>query len=123
MLYYDRIKTVVSYDAAGGELAAPSFKSVLYYGGTFSSLAAAPYRVGYTFDGWYAGPEGNSTEVEIGTALSDINPENLEAITLYAHWTPRTYTLPLEPHGGELSNNEPVTVTYGQPVGELRLPN
>ena len=119
MLYYDRIKTVVSYDAAGGELAAPSFKSVLYYGGTFSSLAAAPYRVGYTFDGWYAGPEETAQKVEIGTALSDINPENLEAITLYAHWTPRTYTLPLEPHGGELSNNEPVTVTYGQPVGEL----
>ena len=119
MLYYDRIKTVVSYDAAGGELAAPSFKSVLYYGGTISSLAAAPYRVGYTFDGWYAGPEETAQKVEIGTALSDINPENLEAITLYAHWTPRTYTLPLEPHGGELSNNEPVTVTYGQPVGEL----
>ena len=55
-----------------------------------------PYRVGYTFDGWYtdAAFTNKITEVKGLTTL----------LTVYAKWTANTYTITLNPVGGELTD-------------------
>lgn len=114
-LYYDRKMTDVAFDSMGGD--AVDMTMCLYYGGTFAFLPAAPSRTGYTFTGWYTGKEAIDQRVAQGTSINSINPEGNTQMTLYAHWSPRTYPLTFETHGGTLS--QPKTVTYDQRVGEL----
>lgn len=114
-LYYDRKITDVAFDSMGGSDV--EFAMRLYYGGTFAFLPAAPVKVGYTFAGWYTGPASTARRVEAGTPINTINPDGLTELTLYARWTPNTYDLIFEPHGGVLS--APKRVTYGEAVGEL----
>ena len=49
-------------------------------------------RTGYTFDGWY-------TEATGGTKVEGSYTPT-ETTTLYAHWTPITYTVKYDPNGG-----------------------
>lgn len=114
-LYYDRLRTDVSFDSAGGSPVTLSMR--LYYGGTFAFVPAAPSRPGYTFAGWYTGPAPTDRQVVRGTEINVVNPESAPNLTLYAHWTPKTYELIFEAHGGVLSAGK--SVTYGQSVGEL----
>lgn len=114
-LYYDRSFTDVSFDSAGGSPVDLSMR--LYYGGTFAFLPNPPTRVGYTFAGWYLGKNDTDRKVNQGDAINAIHPKGDAQLTLYAHWTPKTYPLTFETHGGVLS--EAKTVTYGQPVGTL----
>ena len=57
----------------------------------------------YTFDGWYTKDKGG-TKVESTTAAS-IFADGTGAHTLYAHWTPVTYTITLKLR---LNNHEPI---------------
>ena len=57
----------------------------------------------YTFDGWYTKDKGG-TKVESTTAAS-IFADGTGAHTLYAHWTPVTYTITLKLC---LNNHEPI---------------
>lgn len=114
-LYYDRRITDVAFDPCGGSAVELGMR--LYYGGTFAFLPTAPKRVGYNFAGWYTDTTLTSRGVETGTAINSINPDGLTALTLYAHWTPKTYGLIFETHGGVLSSGK--TVTYDAAVGEL----
>ena len=47
-----------------------------------------PTRTGYTFDGWYTGPDGTGNKVTSDTIFTNISNH-----TLYANWTPNTYTV------------------------------
>lgn len=114
-LYYDRLVTDISFDAQGGS--AVTLVTRNYFGGTVSILPAAPTKTGYSFSGWFTSTAATARQVTIGTDINAINPDGLTALTLYAHWTPRTYGLTFETHGGILSG--PKTVTYGKDVGEL----
>lgn len=114
-LYYDRRVTDVAFDSTGGSDVGLAMR--LYYGGTFAFLPATPARTGYAFTGWYTGPGDTARKVEASTEINAINPDNLAALTLYAHWTPNTYDLIFETHDGALST--PKRVTYDEAVGEL----
>lgn len=114
-LYYDRLITDVSYDGQGGTPI--TVGSRLYYGGTFASLPGDPALVGHHFLGWYTSPDATAQKVSVGTAINDINPKGLTALTLYARWAPNNYELIFETHGGTLSGDK--FVTYVQPVGYL----
>jgi uncharacterized repeat protein (TIGR02543 family) len=126
-LYYDRAVTTVGYDANGGALAAPGLRTVLYYGGTVSSLAAAPSRSGYNFDGWYLEPGELAQRVTVRMPLAEINPDNLSTLTLYAHWTKRP-TPPAPPSGGGSAaptkpaqeTGEHIAYLKGYPDGTVR---
>ena len=56
------------------------------------TLPDNPTRTGYTFSGWYTENDGGD-KVENGKVISS-------DITLYAHWTPITYTVEYNPNGG-----------------------
>ena len=68
--------------------------------GTLSS----PTRTGYTFDGWYTDPKA-------GVKISAETTMPAEDTTYYAHWTPKTYTLTVNPNGGTL-NGSTANQTY-----------
>ena len=56
------------------------------------TLPDNPTRTGYTFSGWYTEKDGGD-KVENGKVISS-------DITLYAHWTPITYTVSYDGNGG-----------------------
>lgn len=80
-----------------------------YQVGSDGFTLAVPYRTGYTFNGWYLDENFENGITEI-TSLS-------EPLTIYAKWTPNSYTLTLNPVGGELETDS-VQVNYD---GEYQL--
>ena len=74
----------ISYNVNGGESSTPATQYKLQ--GTTITLAAAPTRAGYTFDGWYDAASGGN---KIGNAGGSYSA-NANA-TLYAHWTINRY--------------------------------
>ena len=71
-------------------------------------------REGYTFDGWYTDPT-NGTKVE-----TPYMPAS--EITLYAHWTAKTYTITFNPGENATVDKTTKEVTYGEKYGELPTP-
>lgn len=74
-----------------------------YQVGSDGFTLAVPYRIGYTFNGWYR-DENFENEITEITSLS-------EPVTIYAKWIPNIYNVTLNPVGGELDENI-ATVTY-----------
>ena len=76
-------------------------------------LPSAPTKTGYTFVGWYADAEFN-TSAEAGTALS-------ADITLYAKWTVNSYTVSfdLQGHGETITAQ---TINYGAKATQPTTP-
>ena len=94
-----------------------------YYGRSIgsSNWPANPSKTGYTFDGWYTDP----TEGSKRTSSSDFTA----ADTLYAHWTPKQFTLTLNANGGSIDSHTDYwkgsgstvtkTITYDKKYGVL----
>lgn len=83
----------VKYDANGGT-GAPSSQTKTY--GTALTLSSTkPTRTGYTFKGW--GTSASATTVAYAAGASYTANA---AITLYAIWTPNTYTVSYNANGG-----------------------
>lgn len=92
----------VSYNANGGSGAPGS--QTKWYNETLTLSTAKPTRTGYTFAGWYTAASGGS---KYGTTYT-----GNAAATLYAHWTPITYTVSYNANGGSgVPANQ--TKTYG----------
>ena len=74
-----------------------------------------PEREGYTFAGWWTLPMGG---VEVtGDDIVSIAGDH----TLYAHWTPISYTVTFDADGGTCDASE-MTVTFGEEYNELPSP-
>ena len=72
-----------------------------------------PTKEGYTFDGWYTQEMGGTKVTSPYMPTSNI--------TLYAHWTAKTYTITFDPGQGTVA--EPTrTVTYDETYGTLPTP-
>lgn len=82
----------VNFNANGGSVSTNS-KQVTA-GGTYGELPT-PTRSGYIFDGWYTATSG-------GTQITSSTTVNLSSgqITLYAHWSSSTSTIPNSSSGG-----------------------
>ncbi|MBQ4422948.1 MAG: InlB B-repeat-containing protein [Clostridia bacterium] len=103
----------VTFDANGGTVS-PSSKTVTY-GSTYGDLPT-PTRTGYTFKGWgwYAADVS-------GYVTSSSTVSTAKNHTLYAQWTPNTYTVYFNGNGGSVSTGSK-TVTYGSTYGSLPTP-
>ncbi len=94
------------------------------YEGNGNIPIPAPSRTGYTFAGYYY-PENGTTYYKYSNATIssakkwDIDERTLdpqvEYVTLYAKWIPDTYTVTLDPQGGE-GGSTSTTATYDQPL-------
>ncbi len=103
----------VTFDPAGGTVS-PANKSVTF-DSAYGTLPT-PSRTGYTFGGWWTGAGGTGSQLTDATVVSETSDH-----TVYATWKVNTYTVTLNPNGGEV---KPVnkTVTFAAAYGELPTP-
>ena len=87
----------VVYDANGG-VGAPGYQ-VKEYNKTLVLSNTQPTRAGYEFAGWSTAPNRSTIDYNPGQ-----NYVNNAAITLYAQWTPKTYTITYNANGGNGAN-------------------
>lgn len=94
---------VLTYNANGGSLSTKSVKRA--YGATYGTLPT-PTRTGYTLKGWYTAASGG-TQVYSSTTMGASN------VTIYAQWTPITYSVKFNANGGTGSSMSNESFTYG----------
>ena len=97
----------VSFNSQGGS--SVSSKTVTY-GSSYGTLSN-PTKTGYTFAGWFTAASSGSQKTASATVSTAGNH------TLYAHWTPCTYTVSFNANGGSAVTAK--TVTYGSAYGTL----
>ena len=69
----------ILYDSQGGSAVSSSAK--IFTGYSRNVTSSVPTRDGYTFQGWYAAPNGTGQKYTAGTAITLTSD-----VTLYAHW-------------------------------------
>ena len=87
----------------------------LPYSTAETKFPANPTRTGYTFKGWYTAASGG-TQVTSSTTVTATSNH-----TLYAQWTPNTYTVNFNANGGSVGTASK-TVTYDSTYGTLPTP-
>ena len=87
----------VRYDANGG--AGSTDSSSHTYDAAKTLTANSFTRVGYTFAGWATSAEGEIAYTD-ETSVSNLASEDGATVTLYAVWTPYTYTVSYDANGG-----------------------
>lgn len=104
-------KAVVTFDPNGGNVT--STDAELNDEQKLDSLPT-PTRDGYIFDGWYRDQDGSGEKIDKDTIFEG-------DATVYAAWTPITYTVTFNGNGGTLRDSGdtvkgPVSVSYGANV-------
>ncbi len=108
--HYTNKSYTVKFDSRGGT--GVSSKTVTY-GANYGKLTT-PKKTGYNFQGWYTSAIGGKKVTEktkMSTAVGH---------TLYAHWTPATYTITFDSCGGSAVPSR--NVAFNSNYGELRIP-
>ena len=98
----------VTFDSQGGSAVAPE---VVNYG-ALVPMPTPPTRLGETFGGWYR-------EIACTTSWNFGSDTVAGDMTLYASWTPNTYTVTFDAQGGNPPSFASKTVTYGSAYGAL----
>ena len=106
-------KFVITLNPNGGECATAT--KTVTYGQAYGTMPVPSPRTGYTFSGWYTAKTGGKKVTATTVCYATAN------YTLYARWTPKTYTVTLNPNGGSCTVGSK-TVTYGQTYGTLPTP-
>jgi len=89
---WNPVGLTVTFDANGGGTPTPASKTVAF-DAAYGDLAAIS-RAGYTFDGWFDAATGGAR------VTATTNVTNASAHSLYAHWTPISYTVAFNSNGG-----------------------
>lgn len=107
------VKRLTNYTLTySGGTCSPATKTITY--NTPYGTLCNPTQTGYTFAGWYTAASGGIqiTSTTTVTATADQ--------TVYAHWTPNTYTVYFDEQGGSSVSDK--TVTYDSTYGTLPTP-
>ena len=100
--------TLDQQDGTGGT------ESITATYGLAMPTATAPTKTGYTFGGYYTGTNGTGTQYYTAAMASAKNWDKTAATTLYAKWTPITYTVRYYRNSTSSdSTYTDVTCTYG----------
>ena len=85
--------------------------------GLVGSKIELPTKKGYNFGGYYTGTNGSGTQYvnASGTCVNNLYKTVANDITLYAKWTPITYTISYDANGGSGSMDSH-SVAYGSTV-------
>ncbi len=105
----------VTLDNQGGS---PQSSSVSATYDKAMTAVSVPTKSGYVFAGYYTGANGSGTPYyNANGASANIWKEDVASPTLYAYWTPATYTLTLDNLGG--SGVSSVSVTFDSAIPRL----
>lgn len=101
----------VSFNANGGNVSSTSKVVVFNY--SYGDLPT-PTRTGYTFDGWFTAASGG-TQITSSSTFTNVGNQ-----TLYAHWTPITYTIQFNSNmENTLGNVNSISLAYDAPPTNL----
>ncbi|GAA3797999.1 hypothetical protein CSO01_26990 [Cellulomonas soli] len=115
------VEVVIDFDARGGS--AVTWSSTVALGSSPSLSGALTSRAGYDFAGWWL-PDGDPGTPDDDTALTGATvwtrlvPDGTHVVA-YARWTPRSYTVALDPVGGRVDGTATLSVTFGAAYGPL----
>ncbi|MBE7075872.1 MAG: hypothetical protein E7375_02230 [Clostridiales bacterium] len=110
-----------SYSYSYSSLTTYAYKSITY-ASTYGTLPT-PTRTGYTFKGWYTATSGGS---QITSSTTNYTASSR---SLYAQWTPISYTVTLSTNSGTAYNSSGTAITsitvafdstYGVPTNVVR---
>jgi len=108
-------KYTVKFNADGGTTPKTNNKVTksksVTFGKTYGPLPTTK-RTGYTYGGWYTEQSGG-TKITSGTKM-----DTAAGHTLYARWTPKTYTVKFDPRSGT-ADFASKSVTYNDSYGAL----
>lgn len=109
-IYYAKWIYKITFDANGGE--GTMTAQEITEGDTTTALTTNSFtKTGYTFSGWNTKADGTGTSYENGTTSKPTT-----STTLYAQWTPNTYTISFNGGTGASGSTANVTATYNQPA-------
>ena len=97
----------VTFNANGGTT--PTASKSVTYDSTYGTLPT-PTRDGHIFNGWYTATSGGN-KIETSTKVSITANQ-----TLYAQWTPWSYTVAYNVNGGSSTAPASQTKTYGETI-------
>jgi uncharacterized repeat protein (TIGR02543 family) len=102
-------RILISYDGQGSLAVTP----YLITPGSALTRPVNPTRTGYDFNGWYKEPECLNAWnfAESGVAAPDLATA---ALTLYARWQPKTYTVAFNSQGGSAVAS--ISAAYGSTI-------
>ena len=103
----------VTFNGNGGGTPSPASKTVTY-NSTYGTLATCT-RTGYTLAGWFTAATGGTQITSSTTVKITANQ------TLYAQWTPNTYTVTFDANGGTTPTASQ-SVTYMNGYGTMPTP-
>ena len=106
-------KFVITLNPNGGECATAT--KTVTYGQAYGTMPVPSPRTGYTFSGWWTAKTGGKKVTATTVCYATGN------YTLYARWTPKTYTITFNANGGSCSTASK-KVTYAQQYGTLPTP-
>lgn len=100
----------VSFDPNGGK---GSLKDVsAKYEANLTLPKSGVTRTGYSFTGWNTEPDGTGNDYAPGQRVSQLTQG--ESITLYARWTPNTYTVRFNANKGTGKMPDQKGILYGE---------
>ena len=107
----------VALDVNGGDPVSLAYPTVDVECNRPYGALPTPARPGYAFLGWFTERAGGD-KIESGDKAAIINDH-----TLFAQWTPGTFTVTLDVNGGDELATKEVTVMFGEKYGTLPTPN
>ncbi|WP_155593415.1 InlB B-repeat-containing protein [Lysinibacillus cavernae] len=102
---WNPVTYTVSFDVGGGSAVS---SQTITYGEKATEPTPEPTKDGYTFGGWYTSGTGN-TPFSFDTAITG-------DATVYAKWSPMTYTVSFDVGGGSVVTSQ--SIAYGEKATE-----
>ncbi|MGN1201471.1 MAG: InlB B-repeat-containing protein, partial [Candidatus Caccovivens sp.] len=112
----------ITLNGNGATTAGTSSVSATYGSSTLSSAITNPSRTGYTFGGWTTAQNSGAVVIDTtGALVASVDGYTNAAkqwvkasdTTLYAKWTPKSYTITLNGNGATVAGTASVSATYG----------
>lgn len=108
----------VVFNSNGGSGTMPN--QVHTYGSSLALSQNKFTRTGYSFAGWNTKPDGSGTNYSNGQSVTNLSSTQSANITLYAKWTPITYSITYNLNGGTNPSNAPTS--FNVTSNDITLP-
>ena len=83
--------------------------------GTAKNLTANAFsKTGYTFNGWNTKADGNGTNYADRANVNNLTATNNATVTLYARWSPITYTIRFNGNGSTSGRMGDISISYDE---------
>ena len=116
---WDVYGTDVELDQQSGSAGTESVTATV---GSPMPAITLPGRDGYEFGGYWTKTNGGGTQYYNSDGSSTRNWDSRTITTLYAHWTPKTYTVTLNNLEATTAGTESVTTTYDATLSAITIP-